>query len=128
MNGAIVGSTDNVVISVLFQSVVVLWRFTKLCCELCVEMMLPELDFVDVAGQEKKKQKKVQPNKKSVPQRIKDMDKAMERDEKVLAKLESLKDRMKVEVAMGDLEAAKRIEDELESIMKKEGYDFSWTK
>jgi len=26
---------------------------------------------------------------------------------------------------MGDLVAAKRIEDELESIMKKEGYDFS---
>ena len=88
-------------------------------------LKLPELDFVDVAGQEKKRQKKVQPNKKSVPQRIKDMDKAMERDEKILARLESLKDRMKAEVAMGDLEAAKKIEDELESIMKKEGYDFS---
>ena len=49
----------------------------------------------------------------------------MERDEKVLAKLESLKDRMKAEVAMGDLEEAKRIEDMLESVMKKEGYDFS---
>ena len=87
-------------------------------------LKLPELDFVDVAGQEKKKQKKVQPNK-SVPERIKDFDAAMERDEKVLAKLESLKDRMKAEVAMGDLEEAKRIEDMLESIMKKEGYDFS---
>ena len=88
-------------------------------------LKLPELDFVDVAGQEEKKRKKVQPNMKSVPQRIKDMDKAMERDEKVLAKLESLKDRMKAEVEMGDLVAAKRIEDELESIMKKEGYEFS---
>ena len=88
-------------------------------------LKLPELDFIDVAGREKKKQKKVQPNKKSVPEQIKDMDKAMERDEKILLKLESLKDRMKAEVAMGDLVAAKRIEDELESIMKKEGYDFS---
>ena len=54
-----------------------------------------------------------------------EMKKSLERDEKVLAKLEYLKDQMKLEVQMGDLRAAKRIEEDLEKIMKEEGYDWN---
>lgn len=54
-----------------------------------------------------------------------EMKKSLERDEKVLVKLEYLKDQMKLEVQMGDLRAAKRIEEDLEKIMKEEGYDWN---
>ena len=54
-----------------------------------------------------------------------EMKKSLERDEKVLVKLEYLKDQMKLEVQMGDLRAAKCIEEDLEKIMKKEGYDWN---
>lgn len=54
-----------------------------------------------------------------------EMKKSLEREEKVLVKLEYLKDQMKLEVQMGDLRAAKRIEEDLEKIMKEEGYDWN---
>ena len=82
-------------------------------------LKLPELDYVDVAGQPKKSPKpKVK--QKSVPQKIEEM-----RDELVLLRLEALKDEMKTAVQSGKLDEAKRIEDELEKLMKEEGYDFS---
>ena len=79
---------------------------------------------MDVAGQPKKSPKpKVK--QKSVPQKIKEMNASINRDELVLLRLEALKDEMKTAVQSGKLDEAKRIEDELEKVMKEEGYDFS---
>ena len=88
-------------------------------------LKLPELDYVDVAGQPKKSPKpKVK--QKSVPQKIiEEMNLSINRDELVLLRLEALKDEMKIAVQSGKLDEAKRIEDELEKVMKEEGYDFS---
>ena len=83
---------------------------------------------MDVAGQPKKP-KPTKADQKRIHEMEKDMEnemkKSIERDENILAKLESLKDQMRLEVQMGDLKAAKRIEDELEKIMKEEGYDWN---
>ena len=85
-------------------------------------LKLPELDYVDVAGQPKKspkpKVKQSQYHRKLKKDRI-------NRDELVLLRLEALKDEMKTAVQSGELDEAKRIEDELEKLMKEEGYDFS---
>ena len=87
-------------------------------------LKLPELDYVDVAGQPRKSPK-AKVKQKSVPQKIKDMNLSINRDELVLLRLEALKDEMKTAVQSGKLDEAKRIEDELEKVMKEEGYDFS---
>lgn len=87
-------------------------------------LKLPELDYVDVAGQPKKSPK-AKVKQKSVPQKIKEMNLSINRDELVLLRLEALKDEMKAAVKSGKLDEAKLIEDELEKVMKEEGYDFS---
>ena len=89
---------------------------------------MPEFDYVDVAGQPKKP-KPTKADQKRIREMEKDMEnemkKSLEREEKVLVKFEYLKDQMKLEVQMGDLRAAKRIEEDLEKIMKEEGYDWN---
>jgi hypothetical protein len=78
-------------------------------------LKLPELDFVDVAGQTKKMQQ-------SAREKIS----AIERSQSgVILRLDSLREQMKTEVGLGNFDAAKRIEIELERLMKDEGYDFS---
>jgi len=81
-------------------------------------LKLPELDYVDVAGQPKKPKRARRPMKEMLPSMGRD-------DSKVISKLESLREKMKVEVERGNLENAKRVENELEALMKENGYDFS---
>ncbi|KAL7543806.1 hypothetical protein ACHAXR_013148 [Thalassiosira sp. AJA248-18] len=79
-------------------------------------LKLPEFDYVDVAGQPKKPKRMQQPLKPP----------SMTRDEsEVMAKLLSLREQMKMEIERCNFEDAKRIESELEKIMKEEGYDYS---
>ncbi|KAL7554821.1 hypothetical protein ACHAWF_018461 [Thalassiosira exigua] len=81
-------------------------------------LKLPELDYVDVAGQPKKPNLPTPLSEPPPP--------SVERDEGViLAKLERLRGRMKIEVERGNFEDAKRIENELKRAMEEEGYDFS---
>ena len=81
-------------------------------------LKLPELDFVDVAGQTK--------TPKKMQQSARGKMSAIERHQSgVILQLDSLREQMKTEVGQGNFEAAKRIEIELERIMKDEGYDFS---
>lgn len=82
-------------------------------------LKLPELDFVDVAGQPKKP--------KQMRQSMKDMPpSSIEKDDsKVIARLEFLREQMKIEIKGDNLEGAKEVENELKRVMKKEGYDYS---
>ena len=51
---------------------------------------------------------------------------AIERSQSgVILRLDSLREKMKTEVGRGNFDAAKRIEIELERLMKDEGYDLS---
>lgn len=82
-------------------------------------LKLPELVFVDVAGQPKKR-KQMQQLMEEAPLS------SNERDEsEVVQQLESLREQMKTAVDQGDLEAAKRYENELQKVMREEGFDFS---
>jgi hypothetical protein len=79
---------------------------------------LPEFDFVDVAGQ-RKKSTIIQPIRGQATS-------AIERDQsEVLFQLDLLRAQIKMEVEMGNLEAAKDVEIRLVRLMKEEGYDFS---
>ena len=81
-------------------------------------LKLPELDFVDVAGQTKTPKKMQQSAREKIS--------AIERNQSgVILRLDSLREQMKTEVGRGNLDAAKIIEIELERLMKDEGYDFS---
>lgn len=75
-------------------------------------LKLPEFDYVDVAGQ---------------PTRPKRMEatSGYSDESKVVERLEFLREQMKMAVERGNMEDAKRIEDELERIMKEQGFDFS---
>jgi hypothetical protein len=81
---------------------------------------LPEFDFVDVAGQTKKSTTlKQSPIRRQATS-------AIERDpSEVLFQLDLLRAQIKMEVELGNLEAAKEVEIRLERLMKEEGYDFS---
>jgi hypothetical protein len=81
-------------------------------------LKLPELDFVDVAGQTKTPKKMQQSAREKIS--------AIERNQSgVILRLDSLREKMKTEVGRGNFDAAKRIEIELERLMKDEGYDLS---
>ena len=75
-------------------------------------LKLPEFDYVDVAGQPKR------------PQISSETQTTMAIDGEVISKMEALKDEMKIKVSQGDFERAKKIEMQLETLMKKEGYTF----
>ena len=81
---------------------------------------LPESDFVDVAGQTKKSTTlKQSPIRRQATS-------AIERDpSEVIFQLDLLRAQIKMEVELGNLEAAKEVEIRLERLMKEEGYDFS---
>lgn len=80
-------------------------------------LKLPQLDYVDVVGQPKRSAKiKVEaPLNEDYAQA----------DAQIVSEMESLKEQMKIKVQEGDLVEAKKIEMELEKIMKKEGYEYS---
>jgi hypothetical protein len=81
---------------------------------------LPEFDFVDVAGQSKKSTILKQSSNRG------QVTTATERDQsEVLFQLDLLRAQIKMEVELGNLEAAKEVEIRLERLMKEEGYDFS---
>ena len=83
-------------------------------------LKLPEFDFVDVAGQRKNSAMIKQPMTRG------QVMSAVERDQsEVLFQLDLLRAQLKMEVEMGNLEAAKDVEIRLERLMKEEGYDFS---
>ena len=65
-------------------------------------LKLPQFDYVDVAGQPKS----------SI-------------DGEVVSQMEEMKEQIKVNIDAGDMVAAKQIEMELESLMQKEGYEFT---
>ena len=76
------------------------------------------MTFVDVAGQ-RKKSTIIQPIRGQGTS-------AIERDQsEVLFQLDLLRAQIKMEVEMGNLEAAKDVEIRLVRLMKEEGYDFS---
>ena len=83
-------------------------------------LKLPELDFVDVAGQPKRPKPQQQPTEEGVPPSS-----ARRDGTEITAKLEMLRAQMKTEVEQGNLEYAKRIEDEMLQLMKEEGFDFN---
>ncbi|KAL7473102.1 hypothetical protein ACHAXS_013460 [Conticribra weissflogii] len=80
-------------------------------------LKLPDLDFVEVAGQQTRK------NEISKPDDV--ISQAFESQAKVLAKLEPLMAEMKMEVERGNLKKAKLIENEIEQIAQENDYDFS---
>ena len=82
-------------------------------------LKLPEFDFVDVAGQPKK------PKQMQQSMREGKSPSSSRNESEVLAELEFLREQMKMEIERGNLEDAKRIESELERIMKKEGFNYS---
>lgn len=83
-------------------------------------LKLPELDYVDVAGQSKRPKQTTQTMKTTEA-----FLSSVVRDESdVIVKLEMLREQMKTAFDRGDLEDAKRIENELERIMKEEGYSY----
>ena len=82
-------------------------------------LKLPEFDFVDVAGQPKK------PKQMQQSMREGKSPSSSRNESDVLAELEFLREQMKMEIERGNLEDAKRIESELERIMKKEGFNYS---
>ena len=84
-------------------------------------LKLPEFDYVDVAGQPAKEKKpKVLRQPAAAEEKL-----VEEESEIVIMKLEALRGRMKDEVEAGDLQSAKRTEDEMLKLMKDEGYDYS---
>ena len=85
-------------------------------------LKLPELDFVDVAGQPKKtKRERQQQDMVSNSSESSNSDNEAE----VVSRLEFLFAQMKSEVENDNLIEAKRIEWELEEIMEEEGFNFS---
>lgn len=85
-------------------------------------LKLPELDFVDVAGQPKKtKRERQQQDMVSNSSESSNSDNEAE----VVSRLEFLFAQMKSEVENDNLIEAKRIELELEKIMEEEGFNFS---
>ena len=81
-------------------------------------LKLPEFDYVDVAGQPKK------PKQQQPVQDMAQSQSTAKDDSEVIQKLESLRELMKLEIEMGDLQGAKKIEDEMLAIMKKEGINW----
>ena len=75
-------------------------------------LKLPQFDYVEVAGQPKKSKMSTEAQTTKTS------------DGEVVSKMEALKDEMKIKVGQGDLEGAKKIEMQLEILMKKEGYEF----
>ncbi|KAL3793876.1 hypothetical protein HJC23_002123 [Cyclotella cryptica] len=77
---------------------------------------LPNLDYVDVAGQPKRP--------KEVPAEARSFDSNEMDAKEVVLRMEHLRGRMCVLVEEGKLQEAKSIEMELEKIMKEKGYEF----
>ncbi|KAL7507515.1 hypothetical protein ACHAXN_005835 [Cyclotella atomus] len=71
-------------------------------------LKLPTLDYVDVAGQET----------------IKMNGKSQEEEVVLLRRMEEMKDQIRFKLEEGEYDAAKKIELELELLMKVEGYEF----
>ena len=84
-------------------------------------LKLPELDYVDVAGQPKGPNQQTKQTMKTTEAFLST---AVRGESDGIAKLEMLRVQMKAAVDRGDLEDAKRIENELERIMKEEGYSY----
>jgi len=80
-------------------------------------LKLPDLDFVEVAGQ---------PSRKNEISKQYGVDQDFFKSQtKIVAKLELLKAEMKMEVERGNMKKAKLTENELEILMKEHDYDFS---
>lgn len=85
-------------------------------------LKLPELDYVDVAGQPKSPKEMQQMTATETAPSL-----PIDRDNSgvIISKLESLREEMKTEIERNNMEKAKKIELELTKLMEKEGYNFS---
>ncbi|EJK48895.1 hypothetical protein THAOC_32272 [Thalassiosira oceanica] len=82
-------------------------------------LKLPEFDYVEVKGQP------INPTRNTFPETGSDELSSDKSD--VLVELELMRDQLRVKVEDGDMLAAKKIEDRLRELMKREGFEYENT-